>query len=39
MQDYTSKLVAAQGRGDDYETAVAQIGVEVFSAMSSAVAS
>ena len=37
MQDYTSKLSAAQGRGDDYESAVAQIGVEVFSALNAAV--
>lgn len=37
LADYTSKLAAAQAKGDDYETATAQIGVDVFSAMSNAV--
>lgn len=37
LADYTSKLAAAQAKGDDYETAAAQIGVDVFSAMNSAV--
>jgi len=36
LADYTSKLAAAQAKGDDYETATAQIGVDVFSAMNSA---
>lgn len=37
LSDYTAKLASAQAKGDDYETAAAQIGVDVFSAMSSAV--
>jgi len=37
LADYTAKLAAAQSKGDDYETAAAQIGVDVFSAMNSAV--
>ena len=35
LADYTAKL--AQG-GDEYENAVAQVGIEVYSALSSAVA-
>jgi len=37
LQDYTAKLGALQAKGDDYDIAAAQIGVEVYSAMSSAV--
>jgi F-type H+-transporting ATPase subunit delta len=37
IQEYTGKLVASQSKGDDYETAAAQIGVEVYSAMNAAV--
>lgn len=37
MQEYTGKLASVQAKGDDYEIAAAQIGVEVYSAMSSAV--
>lgn len=37
LSDYTAKLASAQAKGDDYETAAAQIGVDVFSAMNSAV--
>ena len=37
VQDYLGKLAAVQAKGDDYEIAAAQIGVEVYSAMSSAV--
>lgn len=36
LQEYTAKLAAVQGKGDDYEIAAAQIGVEVYSAMNSA---
>lgn len=36
LAEYTAKLAASQAKGDDYETAAAQIGVEVYSAMSSA---
>lgn len=36
LAEYQAKLVASQAKGDDYETAAAQIGVEVFSAMSGA---
>jgi hypothetical protein len=36
-QEYTAKLGALQAKGDDYEIAAAQIGVEVYSAMSAAV--
>jgi len=37
-QEYTAKLAALQAKGDDYEIAAAQIGVEVYSALNSAVA-
>ena len=37
LQDYLDKLASVQAKGDDYEIAAAQIGVEVYSAMSSAV--
>ena len=37
LQDYTGKLGSLQGKSDDYEIAAAQIGVEVYSAMNSAV--
>ena len=37
LQEYTGKLASVQAKGDDYEIAAAQIGVEVYSAMSSAV--
>lgn len=37
MQEYTGKLATVQAKGDDYEIAAAQIGVEVYSAMSNAV--
>ncbi|KAK9915018.1 hypothetical protein WJX75_003681 [Coccomyxa subellipsoidea] len=37
LQEYTAKLGALQAKGDDYEIAAAQIGVEVYSAMSAAV--
>jgi hypothetical protein len=37
VQEYTAKLGALQAKGDDYEIAAAQIGVEVYSAMSAAV--
>lgn len=37
LNDYSTKLASAQAKGDDYETAAAQIGVDVFSAMNSAV--
>ena len=37
LTDYNAKLASAQAKGDDYETAAAQIGVDVFSAMNSAV--
>ncbi len=37
VQEYTGKLASVQAKGDDYEIAAAQIGVEVYSAMSSAV--
>jgi hypothetical protein len=36
-QEYIGKLASSQAKGDDYETAAAQIGVEVYSAMSAAV--
>lgn len=35
LADYTAKLAAATGK-DDYEAAAAQVGVEVYSAMNSA---
>ena len=34
---YTSKLASVQAKGDDYEIAAAQVGVEVYSAMNAAV--
>ncbi len=37
LQEYTNKLAAVQGKGDDYEVAAAQIGVEVYSAMNAAI--
>ena len=37
VQDYLGKLASVQAKGDDYEIAAAQIGVEVYSALSSAV--
>ena len=36
LQEYTAKLAAVQSKGDDYEIAAAQVGVEVYSAMSAA---
>ena len=36
-QEYTAKLGALQAKGDDYDIAAAQVGVEVYSAMSAAV--
>lgn len=36
LQEYTTKLAALQGKGDDYEAAAAQVGVEVYSAMNAA---
>lgn len=36
LQEYTAKLASVQAKGDDYETAAAQVGVEVYSAMNSA---
>lgn len=35
-QEYTAKLGALQAKGDDYDIAAAQIGVEVYSAMNAA---
>ncbi|CAL8468352.1 g7892 [Coccomyxa elongata] len=37
LQEYTAKLGALQAKGDDYEIAAAQIGVEMYSAMNAAV--
>ncbi|KAK9809861.1 hypothetical protein WJX72_000482 [[Myrmecia] bisecta] len=37
LQEYNAKLAAVQAKGDDYEIAAAQIGVEVYSALNSAV--
>eukprot|EP00887_Chlorella_sp_A99_P003161 scaffold9.g3161.t1 len=37
LQDYTGKLATLQGKGDDYEIAAAQVGVEVYSALNSAI--
>lgn len=37
LQEYTNKLAAVQGKGDDYEVAAAQIGVEVYAAMNAAI--
>ncbi|KAK9820740.1 hypothetical protein WJX74_008752 [Apatococcus lobatus] len=39
LQEYTAKLASVQAKGDDYEIAAAQIGVEVYSALNSAVGS
>lgn len=36
LAEYTGKLAALQGKADDYELAAAQAGVEVYSALSSA---
>lgn len=36
LQEYTAKLAAVQAKGDDYEIAAAQVGVEVYSAMNAA---
>jgi F-type H+-transporting ATPase subunit delta len=36
LAEYTAKLAAVAGKGDDYEAAAAQIGVDVYSAMSHA---
>lgn len=36
LQEYVAKLAAVQAKGDDYEVAAAQIGVEVYSAMNAA---
>lgn len=36
LAEYTGKLASLQGKGDDYELAAAQAGVEVYSALSSA---
>ena len=38
-QEYVGKLASSQAKGDDFETAAAQIGVEVYSAMNAAVGS
>ena len=38
VQDYTARLASLQAKGDDYEIAAAQIGVEVYSALNAAVA-
>lgn len=37
LQEYTAKLASVQAKGDDYEIAAAQVGVEVYSAMNAAV--
>jgi F-type H+-transporting ATPase subunit delta len=36
LTEYTAKLGAVQAKGDDYEIAAAQVGVEVYSAMNAA---
>jgi F-type H+-transporting ATPase subunit delta len=36
LQEYTAKLASVAAKGDDYETAAAQVGVEVYSAMNAA---
>lgn len=36
LAEYTAKLGAIQAKGDDYEIAAAQIGVDVYSAMDAA---
>lgn len=37
LQEYTTKLAAVVGKGDEYEAAAAQVGVEVYSAMNAAI--
>ena len=37
LAEYVSKLASVQAKGDDYEIAAAQVGVEVYSAMNAAV--
>eukprot|EP00884_Botryococcus_braunii_P015347 jgi/Botrbrau1/2496/Bobra.0226s0052.1 len=37
LQEYTAKLAAVAAKGDDYETAAAQVGVEVYSALNAAI--
>lgn len=37
LQEYTAKLAAVQSKGDDYEIAAAQVGVEVYSALNAAI--
>jgi len=37
LQEYTAKLASLQGKSDDYEIAAAQVGVEVYSALNSAI--
>ncbi len=39
LAEYVGKLASSQAKGDDYGTAAAQIGVEVYSAMNAAVGS
>lgn len=36
LAEYTAKLASVQAKGDDYEIAAAQVGVEVYSAMNAA---
>jgi F-type H+-transporting ATPase subunit delta len=36
LAEHTARLAAVQGKGDDYEAAAAQAGVEVFGAMAAA---
>jgi F-type H+-transporting ATPase subunit delta len=36
LAEYTAKLATVQSKGDDYEIAAAQVGVEVYSAMNAA---
>ena len=36
LAEYTAKLGSIQAKGDDYEIAAAQIGVDVYSAMDAA---
>jgi hypothetical protein len=37
VQEYTAKLANLQAKGDDYEIAAAQVGVEVYSALNAAI--
>lgn len=37
LAEYTAKLGSIQSKGDDYEIAAAQIGVDVYSALDAAV--